>query len=351
MALERAGTGVRHVVGVGGRDLTDEIGAAAMLGAIESLDADEDTKVIVVVAKQIGLLAMHRLITAIERADTPIVTCLFGQPNAWVTSLVGATHASSLAAAAGAATALFKEGPPPRSGIDATVVASKRRNLGPGRLLRGAFAGGTLAYEASQVLSSLLGDTGDTGDTEMPGVGHTVVDLGDDRYTCGQPHPMINPSLQADFIKKQIADPQVGVVLFDVVLGHGSHDSPAEALARAVMDSRTVNNAFVAVASVVGASGDPQDLMYQREILADAGVIVFDDTATAAMFAGLLVAPDLPEVPVQHVDLSPLEAVINVGARWFANSLDSQGVRVLHVDWHPPAGGDDALADALDLLS
>lgn len=350
VALDRLDTGVSHIVGLGGRDLSDDIGGTALLGGLAALDDDSSTEVIVVIAKQIGEATMGRLLRILPRLETPIVTCLFGQPEAWITSLVGAVSVNSLGAAATAARELLDDPEGPAPVVDARVVTSNRRRLGERRALRGAFAGGTIAFEATQILRPLLGAVAlSIEDAELHG--HAVVDLGDDRYTRGQPHPMINPSHQADFIRDQLSDRSVGVVLFDVVLGHGSHDSPAEVLVKAVMDSRRRPDPFVAVATVVGSNRDPQDVLYQREILADAGIVVFEDTASAALFAGLIACEEPADVPVQVVDLAPAGAVINVGARWFADALAAQGVDVLHVDWHPPAQGDKALAEALEFLS
>jgi FdrA protein len=349
VALDRLEVGVTHIVGVGGRDLTDEIGGAAMLGGLKALDDDPATQVIVLVAKQIGPSTLSRLLRSIADLSTPVVTCLFGQADAWVTTLVGAHSVNSLTAAATKAKAVLDGAPERGLQVDLTAVDAHRRNLGPDRVVRGAFAGGTLAYEAAQVLRPLIGEVS----TDEPAVAgrHGIVDLGDDRYTRGQPHPMINPSLQADFICDQLTEAKANIILFDVVLGHGAHASPAEVLAKAVIEGRDRSRPFIAIATVVGTAADPQDLTYQREILADAGVAVFEESSRAAFFAGLVAATEPDDVAVQVVNLAPPAAVINVGARWFADAMSSQGVEVLHVDWHPPAQGDAELADMLDLLN
>jgi len=41
---------------------------------------------------------------------------------------------------------------------------------------------------------------------------------------------------------------------------------------------------------------------------------------------------------------------INIGLRQFAISLEVQGVEVVQVDWVPPAGGDQEMAELLDSL-
>jgi len=42
--------------------------------------------------------------------------------------------------------------------------------------------------------------------------------------------------------------------------------------------------------------------------------------------------------------------VINIGVKTFYDSLRDQGVKVIHVDWRPPAGGELDLAKLLDKL-
>ena len=60
---------------------------------------------------------------------------------------------------------------------------------------------------------------------------HTLVDLGDDDFTRGRPHPMIDHRLRNERLLAEAADPQVAVILLDVVLGYGAHPDPAAEMA------------------------------------------------------------------------------------------------------------------------
>jgi hypothetical protein len=152
-------------------------------------------------------------------------------------------------------------------------------------LIAGLYSGGSLASEAKVVLKGLLGP-------DLAAV-QRIVDLGDDEYTVGRAHPMIDPRLRSDQIEKAGGDPTVAVVLLDIVLGYASHPDPAGALIpaiRAARDAAAANGRGLAViASVCGTPNDPQGLAGQRAILADAGVHLAASNARAARLAGLVV--------------------------------------------------------------
>jgi FdrA protein len=67
---------------------------------------------------------------------------------------------------------------------------------------------------------------------------HTLIDLGDDEFTRGRPHPMIDHRLRNERIVKEAADPQTAVILLDVVLGYGSHPDPASMMVPAIEAAR-----------------------------------------------------------------------------------------------------------------
>jgi len=153
--------------------------------------------------------------------------------------------------------------------------------------IRGLYSGGSLAGEAKLVLGASLGATG--------AKRHEIVDLGDDEYTVGRPHPMIDPRLRNDHLAAAAADPSTAVILLDVVLGYGSNADPAGALAGAIQaaraDAAREGRKFAVVASVCGTRSDPQDLVAQEARLAEAGVILAPSNARAAALAALIVTP------------------------------------------------------------
>jgi FdrA protein len=135
--------------------------------------------------------------------------------------------------------------------------------------IQGLYCGGTLCSEAELIF-------------KRRGLsGHTFVDLGDDRYTRGRPHPMIDPEIRNAHVAAAAADPAIGAILLDVVLGYGAHPDPAGILLKA--------KAKPVVASVTGTDDDPQVRSRQVAKLREAGVLVAPSNAQAAELAASLV--------------------------------------------------------------
>jgi FdrA protein len=161
-----------------------------------------------------------------------------------------------------------------------------------GKALLGLFTGGTLAHEAEVVLRPLLGELayGDENAIELNR--HCILDLGDDQYTQGRPHPMIDPAPRAELLARHGG--KAGVVLFDLVLGRCSCPDPAGALVGAIrgLRDRLGPGAPVFLGGVVGTAADPQNLAQQEAKLRDAGAILLPDNAQASRLAALLLAPE-----------------------------------------------------------
>ncbi|HEX4886151.1 MAG TPA: acyl-CoA synthetase FdrA [Casimicrobiaceae bacterium] len=284
--LDALGEGVSHTIGVGGRDLSEAVGGLMTLAALDALSADAATQGIVVVSKPPHPDVLARVTSKLASIAKPVVVCCIGAParsegtTIWVDTL----------GQAGDAMAALLGGRPWEASplADAARVEARLRAAGnalEGRRIAGLYTGGTLAYEAAHVLRSMLGSDDR----------HRIVDLGDDAYTVGRPHPMIDPGMRADMIAKAAADPEVGVILVDVVLGKGAHANPAGEVAaawgRARAHARGAGRELAMLACVVGTSGDPQGLDAQRSILERAGVDVLATNADAARCAALLVRP------------------------------------------------------------
>lgn len=302
--LDRGGAGVSQAIGTGGRDLSAVVGGLAMRQGLDRLEADDDTAVVVLVSKPPDPEAAGDLLDAVETCQKPVVVSFVGGDPAEVEA-AGAIPAPTLADAARAAldarpgaddgAASFADG----VGIftDSGSAAAVADDLGApeqGRTqVRGLFTGGTLAGEATVLLEPVLGTVGSnvgTGgalaDPHAPS-DHAVIDLGDEAFTRGRPHPMLDPSLRTERLRTAIADPSVLVVLLDIELGYGAHDDPAGPIVEAVADAGTDGWPAV-VASVCGTRGDPQDWPDQVTRLAEAGVHVAETNADAASLAGEL---------------------------------------------------------------
>jgi FdrA protein len=272
--LDGAGVGVSHCLGVGGRDLSEEVAGRSTLHALDLLDEDDATSLVVVVSKPPADRVADRVRSHAAELSTPVLFGLLGPGRPDLT----ATAAAVVEAAGGTWVA-----PEHWAG---TVTSGR-----PGGFLRGLFVGGTLCDEAMLIVSAAVGrvdsniplDPEWTLGDDLLSSGHSMVDLGDDRLTLGRPHPMIDGSLRVDRLRSLVDDPGTGVLLIDVVLGLNAPDDPAAELVDAV---RAATAAGVpVVAAVVGTRDDPQDLRRQVATLSGAGAWVHLSNAAAARCA------------------------------------------------------------------
>ena len=179
------------------------------------------------------------------------------------------------------------------------LAEGERRKLAPGQnALRGLFVGGTFCYEAQLLLKNLPEPVHSNAPLVKENkigaetTGHTIIDLGEDEFTQGRPHPMIDPTLRNRHIIQEAHDPSVAVILLDFVLGYGSHSDPTGAALDAIHQARRAaresGRDLIFVASVCGTEADPQRLSEQEAKLRGAGVLVMPDNASAARLAGLI---------------------------------------------------------------
>jgi FdrA protein len=273
--LDAAGVGVSQIIGVGGRDLSDEVGGLTTHLALDLVLADPQTEVVILVSKPPSPRVAQEILDRLSRAGRPVVACLLGMEDSdGEVTVRGTLEGGAIAAAAAVGRDLVVEqsAPSPRHAPAATGVL-------------GLYTGGTLASEAKVIL-------------RRAGVAAEILDLGDDQYTAGRPHPMIDPSARAEHVVAAGARRDIGVLLVDLVLGHGASDDPATPLAEAVRAARSTaardGRELVVVGSVCGTVGDPQGIEGQRAIAREAGIQVVGSNAAAARLAAELVAAGAP---------------------------------------------------------
>ncbi|HKY56370.1 MAG TPA: hypothetical protein VJM08_18780, partial [Anaerolineales bacterium] len=226
--------------------------------------------------------------------------------------------------------------------------------------VRGLFSGGTLAYETllglQASLSPIYSNAPITNDQllkdPLKSEAHTIIDLGDEFFMVGRLHPMIDNDLRIRRIKQEAADTEVGMILLDVVLGEGSHMDPARELAPVIKETRDSRPEIEFVAIVIGTDEDPQNLETQIETLKETGTIVFRTAAEAVEYISLRFSNHAQNAypPVNLEQLNQPLAAINVGLESFYESLTSQGAQAVHVEWRPPAGGNERLAALLQKM-
>jgi succinyl-CoA synthetase alpha subunit len=303
--VDRAGSGVSQAIGAGGRDLKNErVGGATMLMGIEALARDEATKVIVVISKPPAKAVAERVLSALERGGKPAVVFFIGLAPEPERAGAMVRFAANLEETAGMAVALAEGGSYtrrtftlPAAEIEAIVERETRAIGGAQKYLRGFYTGGTLADEAWMVVHQSTGAAYSNNQTDprfvlsdpRRSIGHAIVDLGDDIFTVGRPHPMIDPSARVERMMAEREDAEIAVVLVDVVLGYGSHDDPAGALApaaRALREAARQRGGYLPVlASITGTEGDPQKLSLQRAKLEAAGCVVMPSNHQASLLA------------------------------------------------------------------
>ena len=275
--IARAGGGISHAIGTGGRDLNAQVGAITTLMAIDALDADAATRHIVLISKPPADAVAKLVLERVAQSRKPFTVCFLGARDLALPA--NARSASTLEAAAQLA-------------IGTAVTTGQARlplvRSGRGKLVRGLFAGGTLCTEAQIVFGQagleVTSNVPAPGASSMTGAkgGHLMTDLGADEFTRGRPHPMLEPAVRDDLLADALADPEVGVILLDVVLGYGAHQDPAGHLAD-VLAGR--NRGPLILASVTGTDSDPQPRAAQVRKLTEAGVIVAESNADAARMA------------------------------------------------------------------
>jgi FdrA protein len=361
--VHQMGSGFTHALGTGGRDLSQEVNALTTRQGLDLLNRDPETKVIVLVSKPPAPDVAGNLIEMARATDKPVVVDFIGYATQ-VRQVDNVYFATTFDETAETALRLARDIPESVTQQDpgAGKFASGQRYL------RGLFSGGTLAYEALLILQDYLPAVYSNAPLEKKNLlpdslvsqEHTLIDLGEDEFTVGRLHPMMDNDLRIRRLEAEAGDPQVAVILLDVVLGYGAHADPAAELAPAIKAARqTAEKAgrFLEVVTVVsGTDEDPQDMDAQIEQLKAAGARVETSNDLAVRYVGRTLRALNPEPipPVQeitkNVDLDLLRqplAAINVGVTSFLESLADQGADAIHVDWRPPAGGNQKMMDIL----
>ncbi len=356
--LDAAGVGISHCLGVGGRDLSSAVAARSTKQALAALAADPATESVVIVSKPPAPEVLTDLEAYAAGLGKPVhwATLGAGRPDltAAVESVLGSSGASG--------------GTTERDWPDWTGASSDEIGTGS---LRGLFCGGTLADEAMLIAAEYLGDVRSNIPlrpdlalgADLRDSGHVVIDFGDDSMTQGRAHPMIDPSLRLERIAAEAADPTCGVLLLDLVLGHGAHPDPAPELADAIRAARETAAAgsrnLPVVVSLTGTTGDPQGLERCAQTLVEAGATVMLSNALATRHAIHLLGQKTWPLGPMTVETAytggkpwaadgaePLGGLLTqdvsvaaVGVSLFADALRAQAVPVAEAAWQPPMAG------------
>jgi len=280
--LDAAGVGLSHCLGVGGRDLKAAVAGRSTRQALRALADDPATETVLVVSKPPDDAVLADIGAYAAELGLRVHWAVLGPGRPDLTEAIEA-----FLAAEGHKVPTWP----------VTLAAPEDPSLATGRSLRGLFCGGTLADEAMTVAEATLGGIRSNIahapelalGPDLADAGHVVIDFGDDGLTRGRAHPMIDPTLRMERIAREAVDPTCGVLLLDLVLGHGAHPDPAGELADAVRSARALahadGRALPVVVSLTGTDADPQDRARCAEALAAAGASVFLSNGAATRHA------------------------------------------------------------------
>lgn len=307
--IERWGGGCSQVIGVGGRDLKEKVGGLMFLEVMRKLDEDPATDVIVLISKPPAPSVMKKVQETIRQLKKPVVVNLLGgepsdnpAPNEYFAGTLEEAAAMAVALANGTNPYAWQDDV---AKIEMNIVMRAEDfvyELSPEqKYVRGLFSGGTLCYEAILLMQKIIGPINSNVPLKpeqkladsLVSVGNTCIDLGEDEFTVGRPHPMIDYQLRNERILVEAADPETAVILLDVVLGYGSNNDPAAELvpviSEALSKARESGRNLQFVAYVCGTNKDPQGMEEQKNKLRDVGVEILPTNAQAALMAAYIV--------------------------------------------------------------
>jgi len=364
--IHQLGSGITSGIGTGGKDLSEKVGAITFLMALDVLARDPDTKVIVLTSKPPSPKVAEEVLKKARKANKPVVINFIARP---VTTMRDGNlfFATGLDDAAHLAVELANNPPKISNDIDVDLKLFKPEQ----KYLRGLFSGGTLAYEAQYILAGYLPRVWANSPlnhenkmaNSLVSQEHSIIDLGEDEFTVGRLHPMMDNELRIRRLFEEADDPEVAVILLDVVIGYGSHANPASEIAPAIrkcLDNAKKAGRYLEIDCIVtGTDEDPQDFDLQVKLLKEAGAWVDPSNEVVVRRVGRIlrglaerneVAGPAVGKPVDLETLKkPLQA-INVGLESFSANLKDQNAPCVQVDWKPPAGGNEKLAGILERM-
>ena len=369
--INNLGGGVVHAIGTGGRDLHEDVGAITTLDAIAALDEHDPTDVILVISKPPAPAVRDKVIASLQSLSKPAVAIFLGEKPTEHQGNVALAY--TLEEAARIAVDLAN-GEEVKESYEQPLDFKVKETLPEGKTVKGLYSGGTLANEAATLIADAL-DLGEIQSEDgfiLNSNGFEVMDLGDDMYTQGKPHPMIDPEVRVNKLQEVLKDESTGVILLDVVLGYGSHADMAGALTPSIKEAletaKESGRELYVIGSIVGTEQDPQGYDSTLETLEDAGVIVAPSNEHAVRYALKLMGKEVEFPTKTFVDYTGEKAelekisettanllnnpprVINIGIKSFTEPILDFGGEAVQFTWRPRAGGNKKLIRVLNEL-
>ncbi len=369
--IDRLGEGVTNAIGIGGRDLNAAIGGITMMDMIDAMEDDGTVKVLIIISKPPAKEVRDMISARLSSFSKPVVTLFVGEKPEYHEE--NFYHTYTLDEAARLAVSLVRG----EEVKEATVELDESEffKAEDKKTIKAYYSGGTLANEAAMLIKDAMGCDVPPEDIEgymLQLDGNIVVDLGDDVYTQGKPHPMIDPAKRIECMQEAVDDESTGVVLLDIMLGYGSHADMAGALLPTIVELRdkaaAAGRKVFFIATVCGTRKDYQGYDDAVNKLKEVGVIVCENNKLACRTAIRAIGRDFEE-PVKEIRakevveveknvpsdklkelLSEKPRIINIGLKSFAEVVEEFGCEVVQYDWMPPAGGNIDLIKTLNFL-
>lgn len=369
--IDRLGEGVKNAIGTGGRDLSTTVGGITMMDMIDAMEGDDSVKVLIVISKPPAQAVREKISDRLSICKKPVITLFLGEKPEYHEE--NFYHTYTLDEAARLAVSLVRGQEVPEATVD--VDESEFFKAEENKTIKAYYSGGTLANEAAMLIKDAMDVKVPPEDIEgymLQLDGNIVVDLGDDAYTQGKPHPMIDPAKRIECMQEAVDDPSTGVILLDIMLGYGSHADMAGALLPTIKElqakAAAANRKVFFVATVCGTRRDYQGYDEAVNKLKDAGVIVCENNKLACRTAIRAIGRDFVE-PKKEIRakqtkdiqpgkpsekllqmLSEKPKIINIGLKSFAEVCEEFGCDVVQYDWMPPAGGNLEMIKTLNFL-
>ncbi len=303
------GGGISQAIGTGGRDIKKYIGGIMFIEGIKALIADDKTKVILLISKPPDDKVLSKIALSLKKSEKSVVAIFIGA-QADNLKMFPAIIASNLEEAAYFAKGLSCVGDikaakdllsKKYSDIIRQASNKKIKFTKTQKYLRALYSGGTFCAEAQPVFASYIKNIYSNApicgskklrDSNISNK-NTVVDLGEDEFTVGRPHPMIDYSLRCERIIRESKDPETAIILFDIVLGYGSNMNPVSDLKNAIIEARKtslkINNNILFICSVTGTDEDPQNRQSVIRDLEKLGVEIFDSNYSACLYSANII--------------------------------------------------------------
>ena len=299
--IDHMGGGISQAIGTGGRDLSEKVGGYTMLAALDALREDPNTKVVVILSKPPAAEVARKVIDTAKNLGKPVILCMFGQDKIENLGRVSQCFDIEETAAKAVSFSLGREVEFNDKYMKKEILIDfQKTRLPEQKYVRGIFGGGTLCDETMITFRrnnvAFCSNIPISENERLPDIhkstGNTFLDMGDDYFTRGKPHPMIDPSLRNRRIVQDALESDTAVIMLDFVLGHGSHQDPAGVAISAVNEAKALlkDRKILWLASVVGTKDDPQNYREQITRLMDAGFIVSESNVRLANLAASVAA-------------------------------------------------------------